>query len=340
MRRMLGKPRQRLVANAMRFCAASPQPPPGPNSRADMAALVAAMENDPELIKSVVNNMPPEARRRLVVTGAAYEWFGADSVASEMKKADANMDRDICPKDFDKWFEEALRRKTATADTAEASATPGSCSATSSSFPDGKIPFRALALVALEAGLPFVGFGFLDNATMILAGDAIDRSVGFYLNCSVMASAAMGNIVSGCMGMQVHGFVEKLIQKCNLPVPHLTDDERRSQPVFIAGHVGGTLGIALGLTIGLIPLYFIADEDEKNEHKAFHQLDLNHDGTISHKELMTALIDLGIPLPEEAARAVTKKFGTDDRLSFDQFRELCQHVRKYGSICEPHKATI
>jgi hypothetical protein len=289
------------------------------------------MERDPELIRAVVNGMPADARRRLVVTGAAYEWFGAENIASEMKRADANKDRTICPKDFDKWFEEALRRKSTAATEASSGAGSSTPVADSAASTGKEIPLRALALVALEAGLPFVGFGFLDNATMILAGDAIDRSVGFYLGCSVMASAAMGNIVSGCMGMQVHGFVEKLVTRLNLPIPHLTDDQRRSQRVFMAGHLGGTLGIAIGLSLGLLPLLFIKDEEEKSDHRAFHQLDVDKDGCISHKELMVALADLAIPLPEESAKAVIAKFGIDDRLTFAQFRKLCQHVRKHGA---------
>lgn len=299
-----------LFSGPRRRCSTSNAGPPpsantGTSSReADLQKLVAGMERDPELIRMVVNNMSPESRRRLVLTGGAYEWFGKDSIASEMQRADVENDHKICPKDFDNWFEGALRRKTAQAQQKAGGATTASGSEASkassakesaketdakqdesgnraqggdassnSSSNSAKIGFGALLLVALEAGLPFVGFGFLDNATMILAGDAIDRTVGFYLNCSVMASAAMGNVVSGCMGMQVHGFVEKLVQRLNLPIPPLTVAQRRSQRVFLAGHIGGTIGIATGLTLGLVPLLFITDEDEKADQRVFHSMD-------------------------------------------------------------------
>lgn len=84
------------------------------------------------------------------------------------------------------------------------------------------VPMSSLLIVGIEAGLPFVGFGLFDNATMILAGDAIDGSVGFYLNCSVLASAAMGNICSGLFGIQVHGLIDRAVQKLFHRLPTLS----------------------------------------------------------------------------------------------------------------------
>jgi len=45
--------------------------------------------------------------------------------------------------------------------------------------------------------IPFIGFGFLDNAIMVLAGEYIDQSLGTLLCISTMAAAALGNIISG-----------------------------------------------------------------------------------------------------------------------------------------------
>ena len=38
--------------------------------------------------------------------------------------------------------------------------------------------YRDLRLVALAQAIPFLGFGFMDNAILIIAGDAIDTSLG------------------------------------------------------------------------------------------------------------------------------------------------------------------
>ena len=52
-------------------------------------------------------------------------------------------------------------------------------------------PSRAqLWRLALANGVPFVGFGFADNVIMILAGDAIDASLGVKLGLSTLAAAA------------------------------------------------------------------------------------------------------------------------------------------------------
>jgi hypothetical protein len=174
-----------------------------------------------------------------------------------------------------------------------------------------------------------VGFGFLDNAVMILAGDAIDRTIGLYLNCTVMASAAMGNVVSGCMGMQVHGFVEKIVQRLNLPIPPLSDEQRRSQRVFMAGHIGGTVGVATGLSLGLLPLLFIADDDEKNDLRAFQAIDKDGNGVLSHAELAGALEEAGVhAMAGDLANVMSEYVKHGDRLTVQEFHKYCQDVRE------------
>jgi Transmembrane protein 65 len=43
--------------------------------------------------------------------------------------------------------------------------------------------------------LPFVGFGFLDNFTMIIAGDYIEHTLGIFMSISTMAAAALGKLM-------------------------------------------------------------------------------------------------------------------------------------------------
>uniref|UniRef100_A0A0A9YQQ6 Transmembrane protein 65 n=1 Tax=Lygus hesperus TaxID=30085 RepID=A0A0A9YQQ6_LYGHE len=107
---------------------------------------------------------------------------------------------------------------------------------------------------------------------MLLAGDAIDSSVGFYLNCSVLASAAMGNVCSGLFGMQVHGLIDRAVQKLFRRLPTLTEAQLKNRRVFIAGQLGGTLGIMLGLILGMFPLLFIdANTNEKSNYAMFQR---------------------------------------------------------------------
>lgn len=41
--------------------------------------------------------------------------------------------------------------------------------------------------MALQRAVPFLGFGFMDNAIMILAGDYIEANIGITLGISTMA---------------------------------------------------------------------------------------------------------------------------------------------------------
>ncbi|KAG8343884.1 hypothetical protein TRVL_05294 [Trypanosoma vivax] len=214
-------------------------------SQAELLQLAQGLESDPELLVNMLRSLDPQSRRRLIVAGGAMEWFGKESVVSEVQRADADKDRFISPKDFDHWLGSALRRRQKEKCLTEVN-------------DDGTdVPCRTLVWVAFVAGLPFVGFGFLDNALMILAGDMINSTVGMYLNCSVQACAAMGNTFSGVLGMQFHGVIDKAVQNINVKVPSLTERQMKSGRVFFAGHIGGTIGITMGLLLGMLPLLVI-----------------------------------------------------------------------------------
>ncbi|GAB1299389.1 Transmembrane protein 65 [Apodemus speciosus] len=63
----------------------------------------------------------------------------------------------------------------------------------------------AIAQVFFHNAIPFVGFGFLDNAIMIVAGTQIELSIGIILGISTMA-----------------GYVEALASRLGLSIPDLT----------------------------------------------------------------------------------------------------------------------
>ena len=64
-----------------------------------------------------------------------------------------------------------------------------------------EIPPGALMLIAVQHGVPFLGFGFIDNAIMILAGDSIDITLGAKFGISSIAAAAIGNIFADVSGL-------------------------------------------------------------------------------------------------------------------------------------------
>ncbi|CAM9152537.1 unnamed protein product, partial [Phaeothamnion confervicola] len=59
----------------------------------------------------------------------------------------------------------------------------------------------ALQRVALRNVPIFVGFGIMDNAILIVAGEYIDLTLGVALGISTMAAAALGNLVSDIFGV-------------------------------------------------------------------------------------------------------------------------------------------
>jgi hypothetical protein len=81
-------------------------------------------------------------------------------------------------------------------------------------------PFRRL--VCLINSLPFVGFGFLDNFTMIIAGDYIEHSLGLIMTISTMAAAALGNTISDVLGIGSAVYVERLVEVIGVRAPDLT----------------------------------------------------------------------------------------------------------------------
>jgi len=98
--------------------------------------------------------------------------------------------------------------------------------------------------VFLHNAFPFVGFGFLDNFIMILAGEYIEHTIGLTFHFSVMTCAALGNTISDVCGIGLAGYVEAISEKLGLPVPNLTPAQAvhtrvriYSDAVFLEGSI-------------------------------------------------------------------------------------------------------
>ena len=95
--------------------------------------------------------------------------------------------------------------------------------------------FRTLRWVYFTTGLPFVGFGFMDNAILIIAGDAIDTSLGVALGISTLCAAAIGNIISDLAGIGASAYIENFCATVlKLPVPKLNSAQRQLRSVRMA----------------------------------------------------------------------------------------------------------
>ncbi|KAI7806196.1 putative transmembrane protein 65-like [Triplophysa rosa] len=123
----------------------------------------------------------------------------------------------------------------------------------------------AIAQVLLHNAIPFVGFGFLDNAIMIVAGTHIELSIGVILGISTMAAAALGNLVSDLAGLGLAGYVEALACRLGMQIPDLSPKQADMWQTRVSSHTGKAIGVFIGCVLGMFPLLFFKDDDEKKK---------------------------------------------------------------------------
>ncbi|XP_014239066.1 uncharacterized protein LOC106660542 [Trichogramma pretiosum] len=129
-------------------------------------------------------------------------------------------------------------------------------------------PTRAdLMRVAVANAIPFIGFGFLDNLVMIIAGDSIEASLGSFITLSTMAAAAFGNTISDILGIGSAVYVERLAQKIGFEPPKLTPMQLNLPMCRRSANFGRVLGVTIGCIIGMLPLLVIDAKDKNTEEK-------------------------------------------------------------------------
>ncbi|XP_053696955.1 transmembrane protein 65 [Sabethes cyaneus] len=132
-------------------------------------------------------------------------------------------------------------------------------------------PPRDLFQLGLVNALPFIGFGFLDNFTMIIAGDYIEHTLGLFMCISTMAAAALGNTISDVIGIGSAFYVEKLAEMSGVNPPKLSPIQLEMKSSRQAANMGRVIGITIGCLLGMCPLLFKSDEDKDgkpNEDKS------------------------------------------------------------------------
>ena len=148
---------------------------------------------------------------------------------------------------------------------------------------------HALQLVALNTAIPFIGFGFLDNAILIVAGDAIDTSLGVTLGISTMCAAALGNIISDVAGIGLGTVIEDFcVNRLRLPSPDLTNTQRQLRSVRFASQWGCCIGIVIGCFLGMFPLLWIDSKKIQARKREAHLDQLFRDVVTSAGSLVGA----------------------------------------------------
>ncbi|XP_059470612.1 uncharacterized protein LOC132193760 [Neocloeon triangulifer] len=116
---------------------------------------------------------------------------------------------------------------------------------------------KELANLGLHNALPFIGFGFLDNFIMIVAGDYIDLTIGMTLGISTMAAAALGNTISDVAGIGSAWYVENIVQKFGFKPPPLSPIQLDMKSSRRVANFGRAIGVSLGCLLGMLPLMFL-----------------------------------------------------------------------------------
>jgi len=115
-----------------------------------------------------------------------------------------------------------------------------------------------LFLWGLLHGTPFVAFGFLDNALMLLFADWIDSTWAASAGISTMMACAMGNIVGDVAGLFASNPIEAKIkggaERIGLPMPTLSAAQTALPAARASKTAGCIVGVVIGCTLGLLPL--------------------------------------------------------------------------------------
>ncbi|CAG5116146.1 unnamed protein product [Candidula unifasciata] len=119
---------------------------------------------------------------------------------------------------------------------------------------------QQLKIVMLIQMFPFIGFGFLDNFLMIVAGEYIDLTLGAALGISTMAAAAIGNWISDVCGLGSAHYVETTVSRFGLRHPHLSPEQVDMKSTKWASNLGKVIGVTIGCFLGMIPLLFFRNK--------------------------------------------------------------------------------
>ena len=107
-----------------------------------------------------------------------------------------------------------------------------------------------------------VGFGFADNAIMIVAGDRIDATLGVRLGFSTLAAAGLGNLISDVAGISLGEAIEGWCVRAGLEAPALSAAQAAMRTTRMVKLSAGAFGISVGCLLGMTPLFFMQDRKQ------------------------------------------------------------------------------
>eukprot|EP00962_Isochrysis_galbana_P033283 scaffold11115_cov98-Isochrysis_galbana.AAC.1 len=223
-RRLAGR---QLPARLARRCSSQP----------DEAAIMASLRADPGLLERLLAKGGSQLRQQVLESSlkrsSSQEVLSA---ADAFVKADLDGDGKLSATEFHQWYQRSLRRHGHSLSDPDIAYKLRNMSAgvvvAAVSEPEPRPPSaRQLRALGLTAAVPFIAFGFLDNAIMLAAGDQIEAAFGATLGLSAMAAAGLGNMCSDVVGIQAGSLVEAAAGRMGLPEHQLTPAQMLSAAV-------------------------------------------------------------------------------------------------------------
>ena len=212
------------------------------DSSSSPAAWAKALAKDRAALEEFLDALPPDQRK------LASLRYVASELEDEFERADLNHDGKLTFSEFKEWASELVNHGN---DRDEVKTPPTT---------------EQLRSLYVQHAIPYVGFGLVDNSLMVLTGEAIDGTLGFYLGLSCLGAAALGNAFSNGLGMVLHGTIERSASALGLPDPRLTVFQRSLPVVSNVRMVAGISGVLVGCLMGMFPLLFI-NAATSHEHR-------------------------------------------------------------------------
>ena len=304
-----------------------------------VARIVNTLKQDPSMIQDVVRDLSNSGdSSKEAVFVSLVSWL-------ENKKFDLNADGVITTAELRRFF--GLGHIHGPAGTVTESYVEAGVNKTvlnSIIEPTHAPSSSQLRRLAVASAVPFIGFGLLDNAIMLLCGNEIELYFGASLGLSSLAAAALGNTLSDVAGIQAGGIIESLASKLGLPDPDLSQKQLKMKISRYVTVFASMVGVAIGCLLGMFPLLWMKeeDDDERLIKELFHSSDIGDSGYVNNSKIRElicrALWSTHKNVEEEKVHSFIESLGLDTshELSYNDFKKLLRAYQHITEVTQPH----
>lgn len=120
--------------------------------------------------------------------------------------------------------------------------------------PNAVVSREQLLRLAIWYGAPMIGFGFMDNVVLIMAGCYVDVNICHALGYSTLFAAGIGNLCSDLVGVAAASKIEEFGGKLGIRHHGLHPYHLKSNRCMLVKYAGISLGVAFGCVLGMFPL--------------------------------------------------------------------------------------